>query len=119
MSELFRSTASEIHARLKGGDISPLDCLEALESRIAAVDSKVNALPTLCFDRARAHARDERRFAGIGLSDRNLRVGILGGALALRVLVLGMLGYRWYDNNIAQPRSTILSVGGQTVSLRY
>ena len=58
MSELFRSTASEIHARLKGGDISPLDCLDALESRIAAVDSKVNALPTLCFDRARAHARD-------------------------------------------------------------
>lgn len=69
--------------------------------------------------RARAHARDERRFAGIELSDRNLRFGILGGALALLVLVLGMLGYRWYDNNIAQPRSTILSVGGQTVSLRY
>lgn len=58
MSELFRSTATEIHARLKSGEISPLDCLDALESRIAAVDSKVNALPTLCFDRARAHARD-------------------------------------------------------------
>ena len=58
MSELYRSTANEIHARLKSGEISPLDCLDALEQRIAAVDSKVNALPTLCFDRARAHARD-------------------------------------------------------------
>ncbi len=58
MSELYRSTANEIHARLKSGEISPLDCLDALEARIAAVDSKVNALPTLCFDRARAHARD-------------------------------------------------------------
>ena len=58
MSELFRSTANEIHARLKSGEISPLDCLDALEARIAAVDSKVNALPTLCFDRARAHARE-------------------------------------------------------------
>jgi amidase len=58
MSELYRSTAIEIHARLKSGEISPLDCLDALEQRIAAVDSKVNALPTLCFDRARKHARD-------------------------------------------------------------
>ena len=58
MSELYRSTANEIHGRLKSGEISPLDCLDALEQRISQVDSKVNALPTLCFDRARAHARD-------------------------------------------------------------
>lgn len=58
MSELFRSTANEVHARLKSGEISPLDCLDALEARIAAVDGKVNALPTLCFDRARKHARE-------------------------------------------------------------
>ena len=43
---------------LKSGEISPLDCLDALEARIAQVDSKVNALPTLCFDRARKHARE-------------------------------------------------------------
>ncbi len=43
---------------LKSGDISPLDCLDALEARISQVDSKVNALPTLCFDRARTHARE-------------------------------------------------------------
>ncbi len=58
MSELFRSTANEIVTRLTNGDISPLDCLDALEKRISDVDHKVNALPTLCFDRARAHARE-------------------------------------------------------------
>ena len=58
MSELYRSTANEIHARLKSGEISPLECLDALEQRISQVDSKVNALPTLCFDRARENARE-------------------------------------------------------------
>ena len=58
MSELYRSTANEVLLRLKSGEISPLDCLDALEARISQVDSKVNALPTLCFDRARAHARE-------------------------------------------------------------
>ena len=48
-----------------------------------------------------------------------MRFGILGGAIALILLVVGLLGYRLYDNNIARPRSTILSVGGQTVSLGY
>ena len=58
MAELYRSTATEIVAALKSGDVTPLDCLDALEMRISDVDSKVNALPTLCFDRARAHAED-------------------------------------------------------------
>jgi amidase len=54
---LIRSTATEIVGRLRSGEVSPLDLLDALESRIAAVDGVVNALPTLCFDRARDHAR--------------------------------------------------------------
>jgi amidase len=43
------------------GEVTPLDLLDALEKRIAEVDGKVNALPTLCFDRARAtpHADEE------------------------------------------------------------
>ena len=73
MSELYRSTANEIHARLKSGEISPLDCLDALEARIAAVDSKVNALPTLCFDRARAHARELMKKP---ISERGLLAGL-------------------------------------------
>ena len=73
MSELYRSTANEIHARLKSGEISPVDCLDALEARIAAVDSKVNALPTLCFDRARAHARELMKKP---ISERGLLAGL-------------------------------------------
>jgi amidase len=42
---------------LSAGKITPLDLLDVLERRIAAVDGKVNALPILCFDRARDHAK--------------------------------------------------------------
>jgi amidase len=54
---LIQSTACAIVERLKSGDITPLDLLNAVEKRIAEVDGKTNALPTLCFDRARAHAK--------------------------------------------------------------
>jgi amidase len=54
---LIRRTAVEVVELLKVGAVSPLDCLDALEARIAAVDPEVNALPTLCYDRARAAAR--------------------------------------------------------------
>ncbi|MBN8888766.1 MAG: amidase, partial [Rhodospirillales bacterium] len=56
--ELIRLTATEAVARLKRGEISPLELVEAAAARIAAVDGAVNALPTLCLDRARAHARE-------------------------------------------------------------
>ncbi len=56
MTELCQKTATEIVDLLKAGDITPFDCLDALEKRIAQVDSQVNALPTRCFDRARRHA---------------------------------------------------------------
>jgi len=55
---LIRETACAIVAKLNAGDVTPLDLLDVLEERIAAVDGKVNALPTRCFDRARSHARD-------------------------------------------------------------
>lgn len=54
--ELVRATACDIVDRLRREDITPHDLLDALEARIAEVDSAVNALPTLCFDRARSHA---------------------------------------------------------------
>jgi amidase len=54
---LIHTTACDIVEKLNAGEVSPLDLLDALETRIAAVDGKVNALPTLCFDRARDHAR--------------------------------------------------------------
>jgi amidase len=54
---LIRSTACDIVDRLNSGDVTPLDLLDVLERRIAEVDSKTNALPTLCFDLARSHAK--------------------------------------------------------------
>ena len=53
---LVRETACAIVDKLKSGEVTPLDLLDVLEKRIAEVDGKVNALPTLCFDRARKHA---------------------------------------------------------------
>jgi amidase len=54
---LVRETANEIVDKLRSGDVTPLDLLDVLEKRIAEVDPHVNALPTLCFDRARDHAK--------------------------------------------------------------
>ncbi len=54
---LLRETACAIVDKLKAGDVTPLDLLDVLERRIAEVDDKVNALPTLCFDRARDQAK--------------------------------------------------------------
>jgi amidase len=54
--ELIAMDARAIVSLLRKGEVTPHDLLDALEKRIAAVDGAVNALPTLCFDRARAHA---------------------------------------------------------------
>ncbi len=54
---LVQATACAILDKLNAGEVTPLDLLDALEARIAEVDGKVNALPTLCFDRARTHAK--------------------------------------------------------------
>src|SRR4030088_266242 len=54
---LVQATACAIVDKLNAGEVTPLDLLDVLERRIAEVDGKVNALPTLCFDRARAHAK--------------------------------------------------------------
>jgi len=54
---LVRESACAIVDKLKRGEVTPLDLLDALEQRIAEVDKKVNALPILCFDRARNQAK--------------------------------------------------------------
>src|SRR6476619_7854230 len=54
--DLIRQDAVTIVGRLKRGEVTPHDLLDVLEKRIAAVDGAVNALPTLCFDRARRNA---------------------------------------------------------------
>ena len=56
--ELIKATACAVVEKLKAGEVSPLDLLDVLEKRIADVDGAINALPTLCFDRARANAKE-------------------------------------------------------------
>ena len=57
MHELIRKSACEIVELLKSGEVTAFDCLDALETWIAEVNPQVNALPTLCFERAREHAK--------------------------------------------------------------
>ena len=56
MDELVRLTAREAVARLARREISPLELIEAALARITETDGALNALPTLCAERARAHA---------------------------------------------------------------
>src|SRR5882757_5541892 len=64
--ELCRLTATEAVLRLKRREITPLDLIDAAARRIAEVEPDINALPTLCFDRARAHAERLMRGEGRG-----------------------------------------------------
>lgn len=57
MNELNRLRATEAVALLKKREVSPLDLVEAAAGRIAETDPVLNALPILCLDRAREHAR--------------------------------------------------------------
>lgn len=63
-SDLIRLTAVEAVRLLKAGRVSPLELVDAALDRIAAVDPAVNALPTLCPDRAREQARAVMRGSG-------------------------------------------------------
>src|SRR5258708_7953490 len=56
-NDLWKLTAVDAVGLLKKREISPLDLIEASAKRIADVEPAVNALPTLCLDRARAHGR--------------------------------------------------------------
>ena len=54
--ELWRLTATDVVDLLRRREVSPLELVEASAERIAATDGHLNAIPTLCIERARAHA---------------------------------------------------------------
>jgi amidase len=60
-------SATEIVAQLRRRALRPLDLIDAALARIEAVDKQVNALPTLCVERARAAAQ---RLDGKTLEDK-------------------------------------------------
>ena len=57
MDELVGLSARAAVQRLARREVSPLELIDAAEARIAEADPVINALPTRCFARARAHAR--------------------------------------------------------------
>ena len=56
-SDIVFLSATELSARMKAGELSPLEVTEAYLKRISAVDSKVNSYVTLCADEALEAAR--------------------------------------------------------------
>ncbi|UCH74744.1 MAG: amidase [Rhodospirillales bacterium] len=70
---LIEKTAIEIVDLLRRGAISPLDLVDTLEQRLAVVEPAINALPTLCLERARDHAR---RLMHRDLGDRGPLAGL-------------------------------------------
>ncbi|MGQ3032309.1 MAG: amidase family protein, partial [Ferrovibrionaceae bacterium] len=83
--ELIRLSAVAVRALLRRGEVTPGDLVEAAIDRIEAIDGTLNALPTRCFDRARAQA----------------------ATLALRETMLGGLPLVIKDNNeVGGVRST-------------
>ncbi len=76
-NDLWKLTAVEAVTRLKKREISPLDLVEASARRIAEVEPAVNALPTLCLDRARDHAK--RIMAGGAACEAAGEAGWLAG----------------------------------------
>lgn len=75
--ELWKMTAVEAVARLKKKEITPLELVEASAKRIAEVEPAVNAMPTLCLDRARDHAK--RVMAGGAACEAAGEAGWLAG----------------------------------------
>ena len=73
--ELLPRTACEIVEILAHGGVSPSELVEICHGRIVEVDSVVNALPTLCIDRARDYA-SKIAFRSRSVADRT---GWLGG----------------------------------------
>lgn len=87
--DLCARPARDIVAGLRRGDLDPADVLDAAETRIAQVEPNVNAMPTRCFDRARAALADlpgQRAQMGdhpgwlaglpVGIKDLNLVKGV-------------------------------------------
>ncbi len=57
MKELFTQTARQMIELLRTREISPLEAVEVSAARIEETDGNLNAMPTLCVERAREHAR--------------------------------------------------------------
>ena len=75
-------TACQAVDLLRAGDVSPLELLDASLARHEAIDGAVNAMPTICAERARDHAR---RIIDTGAPDSVEEGGVWLGGLPIAV----------------------------------
>lgn len=69
--------------------------------------------------RRRDVAASGRRVLGIRWGDWQTRIAVIGGAVALLLLILGIIAYRIYDDRVGKPNSTVVRVGDESYSLGY
>ena len=72
-TNLVNMTANEIVGLLKKREVTPTELLDALRERINKVDNKVNALPTLCWDRA---YKDADKISNLSFDERGVLAGL-------------------------------------------
>lgn len=118
--ELCRIEAHEAVALLKKGEVSPAELLDAALMRIAQVEPSVNAMPTLCEERARRELRklDERRrghggepgfLAGLPIAVKDLTM--VAGVRA----TMGSLAFREFVPDASEPLVERLEARGGVV----
>ena len=97
--DLYRLTALECVRRLRAGELTPLDLIDAVEARAAAVNGAVNALVTPCYDRAREAAR---RLMKLPVQERGLLAGLPVGIKDLNPVagVRTTFGSRIFADNV-------------------
>ena len=70
VNALWQNSACEIVDDLSSGEIKPTEVLNDVQARCEAVNHSVNALPTLCFERAQTAAQRIERAMQIGLDEK-------------------------------------------------
>lgn len=102
MSEsLYQLPAIELVAKLKTGQVTIHDCLDSLQQRIDQTEGAINALPTLCFDRAKSQAD---KIQAMPVEQRGLLAGLPVTIKDLMPVanVRTTFGSRVYENHIPQ-----------------
>lgn len=76
---------------------------------------------TTALPRARARAADShsRRTGVASWLERRQRLAIVGGALALLVVILGVFAYQVYEDRVGTPNKVVLTVGSEKFKLNY
>ena len=69
MNELISKTACEVADLLRAREISPVDAVTASAQRIEQVEASINAIPTVCIDRALEQAKALERQQPFGHSE--------------------------------------------------